>query len=165
MSLSADKNSLTLNVDYSDYSTKILASNDYEISWDISPDIAITPQDILDMDTDEIEKVTSVTTVTTLDLSKIEGCETLNDLDCSNNHLVRLNAYNFRNLSWLKCKNQYIYSLRRSLTMSLIDLFKGLLLASAAADEEVDVANVENLKAYDSSSKEISVEYNKKPAN
>ena len=53
VTLSADKNSLTLNAgsedkivftvevsgDYSDNSTKILASNDYEISWDISPDI------------------------------------------------------------------------------------------------------------------------------
>ena len=90
----------------------------------------------------------------------LDGCESLNNLDCSNNSLARLNAYNFRNLSRLECRNQHIYGWKRSLTMSLIDLFRGLLFASDV-DNESDVANVENLKAYDSSDNEISVEYDK----
>ena len=90
----------------------------------------------------------------------IDGCEALNDLDCSNNHLARLNAYNFKNLSKLECRNQHIYGWPKSLTASLIELFKGLIVASDSVDES-DVANVENLKAFDSSGNKISVDYDK----
>ena len=90
----------------------------------------------------------------------LDGCDSLNDLDCSNNSLPRLNAYSFKKLSRLECRNQHIYGWKRSLIMSMIDLFKGLLFASDAENES-DVANVEHLKAYDSSNNEISVEYDK----
>lgn len=94
----------------------------------------------------------------------LDGCEALNNLDCSNNSLARLNANSFKNLSQLECRNQHIHGWRRSLTMSIIDLFRGLLFASAVDDEsddESDVANVDNLKAYDPSDNEISVDYDK----
>ena len=90
---------------------------------------------------------------------KLSGCENLNVLNCSNNRLHMLDAYMFERLSELLCYNQRITGWRIGRVFSFVEMFTGLVNASASTDSGVE--NIINLKAWDADGKEIPAEYDR----
>lgn len=93
------------------------------------------------------------------DLS-LTGCESLNVLDCSYNDLHRLDVYMLWRLDVLRCENQTVNGPAIGRVLDMSQYFAGI---SASGNESYDsgVENVINLRAFDSSGREISSEYDK----
>ncbi|MBR0249947.1 MAG: hypothetical protein IJQ77_02600 [Synergistaceae bacterium] len=96
----------------------------------------------------------------------LAGCDSLNILDCSYNSLHMLNAYMFKQLNVLRCENQVVYGPAMGRVLDILQYFDGIS-ASANGDYtsgsgiESGIKNVINLRAFDSSGREISSEYDK----
>lgn len=92
---------------------------------------------------------------------RLEGCENLSTVDCSYNHLPMFNASGLTNLGSLRCEHQRIYDKPLSRLMNFLDLLFGRGIFGASAVEDSNgaeiLANVSNLKAYDASGNELSV--------
>ena len=93
------------------------------------------------------------------DLS-LTGCESLNVLDCSYNDLHRLDVYMLQRLDVLRCEHQIVYGPNIGRTLDMSQYFAEI---SASGNESYDsgVENVINLRAFDSSGREISSAYDK----
>ena len=93
---------------------------------------------------------------------RLTGCDSLNVLDCSNNRLHRLDVYTMMKLIELRCENQVIHGPAFGTVMNFAEYFAGISgthFGSAADSSESGVENVINLRAWDSSGNEVSVEY------
>ncbi len=90
----------------------------------------------------------------------LTGCESLNVLDCSYNDLHRLDVYMLLRLDVLRCENQTVNGPAIGRVLDMSQYFAGI---SASGNESYDsgVENVINLRAFDSSGREISSEYDK----
>lgn len=90
----------------------------------------------------------------------LTGCESLNVLDCSYNDLHRLDVYMLLRLDVLRCEHQIVYGPNIGRVLDMAQYFEGI---SASGNESYDsgVENVINLRAFDSSGREISSEYDK----
>lgn len=93
------------------------------------------------------------------DLS-LTGCESLNVLDCSYNDLHRLDVYMLLRLDVLRCEHQIVYGPNIGRTLDMSQYFAEI---SASGNESYDsgIENVINLRAFDSSGREISSAYDK----
>lgn len=93
------------------------------------------------------------------DLS-LTGCESLNVLDCSYNDLHRLDVYMLLRLDVLRCEHQIVYGPNIGRVLDMAQYFEGI---SASGNESYDsgIENVINLRAFDSSGREISSDYDK----
>ena len=90
----------------------------------------------------------------------LTGCESLNVLDCSYNDLHRLDVYMLLRLDELRCENQIVYGPAIGRVLDMLQYFEEI---SASGNESYDsgIENVINLRAFDSSGREISSEYDK----
>ena len=101
------------------------------------------------------------------DLSDInlEGCERLETVDCSYNSLLMINASGLTDLHSLECRHQRVYDKPLARLMNFLDLLWGQgAFSSSAANENNGaeiLSNVENLKAYDATGQELSVEFDR----
>ena len=93
------------------------------------------------------------------DLS-LTGCESLNVIDCSYNDLHRLDVYMLLRLDVLRCEHQIVYGPNIGRVLDMAQYFEGI---SASGNESYDsgIENVINLRAFDSSGREISSDYDK----
>lgn len=93
------------------------------------------------------------------DLS-LTGCESLNVLDCSYNDLHRLDVYMLQRLDVLRCEHQIVYGPNIGRVLDMAQYFEGI---SASGNKSYDsgIENVINLRAFDSSGREISSDYDK----
>ena len=95
----------------------------------------------------------------------LEGCEKLDTLDCSYNSLLVFNASGLTNLHNLECSHQRVYNKPLARLMNFLDLLLGRGAFSSSATDENNgaeiLSNVENLKAYDATDQELSVEFDR----
>lgn len=93
------------------------------------------------------------------DLS-LTGCESLHVIDCSYNDLHRLDVYMLLRLDVLRCEHQIVYGPNIGRTLDMSQYFAEI---SASGNELYDsgIENVINLRAFDSSGREISSAYDK----
>ena len=92
----------------------------------------------------------------------LTGCESLNILDCSYNSLHRLDVYMLMRLYELRCEHQIIHGSSFGKVLNLMDYFAGISSSrfkSAAESSDNGAENVINLRAWDSSGNEVTVEY------
>ena len=99
----------------------------------------------------------------------LEGCLSLRDLDCIGNALLRLDAYLFPVLESLNCSDQKRSGWTPSRRMSFGIFLNSMTVSAADAGDGTEsgeednsyLANVDNLKAFDSAGNEIGVTYDK----
>lgn len=92
----------------------------------------------------------------------ITGCDSLNVLDCSNNRLHRLDVYMLMRLIELRCENQTIHVPVLGRVLNLMEYLEGISeshLGTAAESSDNGAENVINIRAWDSSGNEVTVEY------
>lgn len=91
----------------------------------------------------------------------LTGCVSLNILDCSYNNLHRLDVYMLARLNELKCEHQTVDGPAIGLVLDMAQYFDGISASSLNEANDSGVENVINLRAFDSSGREISAEYDR----
>ncbi len=92
----------------------------------------------------------------------LTGCESLNILDCSYNSLHRLDVYMLMRLYELRCEHQIIHGSSFGKVVNLMNYLEDISethFVSGAESSDNGAENVINLRAWDSSGNEVTVEY------